>query len=89
MHESFLNFLPWVLASIFSSIIMRGMAMDSPANVVNAVVLVFTLISGLAIFLRLFMRVVLLRKAGFEDAWIMLAMVSTIAIMRPFECLTP
>jgi hypothetical protein len=55
---------------------MRGMAMDSPANVVNAVVLVFTLISGLTVFLRLFMRGVLLRKAGFEDAWIMLAMVS-------------
>ncbi|KAF2689161.1 hypothetical protein K458DRAFT_291797 [Lentithecium fluviatile CBS 122367] len=52
--------------------------MDSAGNVVNAVVLVFTLLSGLTLFLRLFMRGVLVRKAGFEDGWIMLAMTFSI-----------
>lgn len=56
---------------------MSGMDMNSPANVVNAVVLIFTLVSGLIVFLRLFMRGLLLRKAGFEDVWIAIAMVRT------------
>jgi len=53
---------------------------SSPAgmapNMLNTVVLVFTLIAGLVVFLRLFTRGLLLRKAGAEDAWISFAMVN-------------
>lgn len=42
----------------------------------NTIVLVFTLIAGLIMFLRLCFRGLLLHKAGAEDAWISLAMVS-------------
>jgi hypothetical protein len=51
--------------------------MASPAgDRVNAVVLSFTLVSGTLVFSRLFTRAVLIRKAGFEDVCIALAMVS-------------
>jgi hypothetical protein len=45
-------------------------------TMLNTVVLVFTLVAGLIMFLRLFTRGLLLHKAGAEDAWISLAMVS-------------
>jgi hypothetical protein len=52
---------------------------SSPAGMaqtmLNTVVLVFTLVAGLVMFLRLFTRGLLLHKAGAEDAWISLAMV--------------
>ena len=51
--------------------------MASPAgNRVNAVVLIFTLISGLTVFCRLFTRIFVIRNAGLEDALIAFAMVS-------------
>jgi hypothetical protein len=62
---------------------MRSMPMDSGPNVVNAVVLIFTLISGLAVLLRLFMRGIVLRKASVEDVWITLAMVSSYIACSP------
>lgn len=43
----------------------------------NTVVLVFTLLAGLVVFLRLFTRGLVLHKAGAEDAWITFAMVSS------------
>lgn len=46
---------------------------------VNTVTLVFSLIAGLVVFLRLFSRGLLLRKAGLEDAFIVLAMVNHFA----------
>lgn len=43
---------------------------------VNIIVLAFTLVSGLVVFLRLFTRLVISRGAGPEDACIVFAMVS-------------
>ena len=45
-------------------------------TMLNTVVLVFTLLAGLVVFLRLFTRGLVLHKAGAEDAWITFAMVS-------------
>ncbi|KAJ4297853.1 hypothetical protein N0V90_005752 [Kalmusia sp. IMI 367209] len=57
---------------------------SSPAGMaqtmLNTVVLVFTLIAGLIVFLRLFTRGLLLRKAGAEDAWISFAMILSIGL---------
>ncbi|KAK7189183.1 hypothetical protein DPSP01_005426 [Paraphaeosphaeria sporulosa] len=57
---------------------------SSPAGMaqtmLNTVVLVFTLMAGLIMFLRLFTRGLLLHKAGAEDAWISLAMILSIGL---------
>jgi hypothetical protein len=48
----------------------------TPAGLrVNAIVLAFTLVSGMVVFLRLFTRFVISKGAGFEDVCIVLAMV--------------
>ncbi|KAL6703592.1 hypothetical protein ACN47E_009537 [Coniothyrium glycines] len=47
---------------------------------VNTIVLVFTLVTGLVVFLRLFTRLVLSKAAGFEDACILFAMMLAIAL---------
>lgn len=50
---------------------------STPAGIrVNIIVLAFTLVSGLVVFLRLFTRLVISKNAGLEDACIVLAMVS-------------
>jgi hypothetical protein len=50
---------------------------STPAGTrVNIIVLAFTLVSGLVVFLRLFTRLVISKGAGLEDACIVLAMVS-------------
>ena len=52
--------------------------MASPAGIrVNTVVLTFTLVAGLVVFLRLFTRIFLVRKAPCEDACVALAMVNS------------
>lgn len=51
-------------------------ALTWTATRINTVVLVFTLVSGLVVFLRLFTRFVLSKAAGLEDACIAIAMVS-------------
>ena len=49
----------------------------TPAGIrVNIIVLAFTLVSALVVFLRLFTRLVISRNAGLEDGCIVLAMVS-------------
>ncbi|KAL5414765.1 hypothetical protein PMIN04_008888 [Paraphaeosphaeria minitans] len=57
---------------------------SSPAGMaqtmLNTVVLVFTLMAGLVMFLRLFTRGLLIHKAGAEDAWIFLAMILSIGL---------
>ena len=48
----------------------------SPAGTrVNTIVLAFTLVAGMVVFLRVFTRFALTRGAGLEDASIALAMV--------------
>ncbi|KAF2639294.1 hypothetical protein P280DRAFT_519485 [Massarina eburnea CBS 473.64] len=47
---------------------------------VNTVVLVFTLIAGLVVFLRLITRGVLMRNAGLEDVFSTLAMVASVGL---------
>jgi hypothetical protein len=42
---------------------------------VNTVVLAFTVVAGLVVSLRLFTRLFLTKVSGFEDVWIVLAMV--------------
>ncbi len=42
---------------------------------VNIIVLAFTLVAGMVVFLRMFTRLFMIRKAGFEDVSILLAMV--------------
>lgn len=50
---------------------------SNPAGIrVNIIVLTFTLVSSLVVFLRLFTRLVISKNAGLEDACIVLAMVS-------------
>jgi hypothetical protein len=44
---------------------------------VNTITLAFTLVAGTIVFLRLFTRFVLTKNAGYEDALIAIAMVST------------
>jgi hypothetical protein len=44
---------------------------------VNTVVLAFTVVAGLVVTLRLFARVILTSLFGFEDAFVIIAMVST------------
>jgi hypothetical protein len=49
----------------------------TPAGLrVNTIVLAFTLVSGIIVFLRMFTRLVISKGAGFEDVCIVLAMVS-------------
>jgi hypothetical protein len=49
----------------------------TPAGLrVNTIVLAFTLVSGVVVFLRIFTRLVISKGAGFEDACVVLAMVS-------------
>lgn len=49
----------------------------SPAGTrVDIIVLTFTVISAMVVFLRIFTRLVISKRAGFEDACIGLAMVS-------------
>ncbi|KAF1832109.1 hypothetical protein BDW02DRAFT_581484 [Decorospora gaudefroyi] len=53
----------------------------TPAGLrVNTIVLAFTLVSGLVVFLRMFTRLALSKRAGFGDACIVLAMVLSIAL---------
>ena len=50
---------------------------STPAGTrVNIIVLAFTLVSGMVVFLRLFTRLAISKKAGQEDAYIVLAMVN-------------
>lgn len=50
---------------------------STPAGTrVNIIVLAFTLVSGMVVFLRLFTRLVISKKAGQEDTYIVLAMVN-------------
>ncbi|KAI0577798.1 hypothetical protein TUN199_08290 [Pyrenophora tritici-repentis] len=54
---------------------------STPAGVrVNTIVLAFTLVSGMIVFLRLFTRLVISRSAGLEDLCIVIAMVLSIAL---------
>ncbi|CAO2650904.1 Nn.00g092010.m01.CDS01 [Neocucurbitaria sp. VM-36] len=56
-------------------------SMASSAGIrLNTIVLAFTLVAGMVVFLRLFTRLVLTRAAGFEDACIVLAMALSIAL---------
>jgi hypothetical protein len=49
----------------------------TPAGVrVNSIVLAFTLVAGMVVFLRMFTRFSVTKRAGFEDACIGFAMVS-------------
>jgi hypothetical protein len=49
----------------------------TPAGVrVNSIVLAFTLVAGMIVFLRMFTRFYINKRAGFEDACIGFAMVS-------------
>jgi hypothetical protein len=49
----------------------------TPAGLrVNTIVLAFTLVSGMTVFLRMFSRIIILKSAGFEDVCIGFAMVS-------------
>ena len=53
----------------------------SPDGVrVNTITLAFTLLAGTIVFLRLFTRLVLTKGAGFEDALIAIAMVTSIRL---------
>ncbi|KAF1938894.1 hypothetical protein EJ02DRAFT_270253 [Clathrospora elynae] len=47
---------------------------------VNSIVLSFTLIAGVIVFLRMFTRLVLTKRAGLEDVCIVFSMVSSIAL---------
>ncbi|USP80948.1 uncharacterized protein yc1106_08222 [Curvularia clavata] len=54
---------------------------STPAGIrVNIIVLAFTLVSGLVVFLRLFTRLVISKNAGLEDACIVLAMIFSLAL---------
>lgn len=55
-------------------------------NRVNALVLTFTLISGVVVFFRLFTRIAVIRNAGLEDVCITLAMVSLFTIVLHKMC---
>jgi hypothetical protein len=56
---------------------MAIMDTATPAGLrVNTIVLAFTLVSGMIVFLRMFTRLVISKGAGFEDVCIVLAMVS-------------
>jgi hypothetical protein len=54
---------------------------------VNIIVLAFTLISGLVVFLRLFTRLVISKGAGPEDACIVFAMVSGVGLANRYRLL--
>jgi hypothetical protein len=55
---------------------------STPAGTrVNIIVLAFTLVSGLIVFLRLFTRLVISKGAGLEDACIVFAMVSRLGLL--------
>lgn len=59
------------------------MATDTatPAGLrVNTIVLAFTLVSGVVVFLRMFTRLVMTKGAGFEDICIVMAMLLSIAL---------
>jgi hypothetical protein len=47
---------------------------------VNTIVLAFTVVAGMVVSLRLFVRLILTRASGIEDIWIVLAMVSNTII---------
>lgn len=55
---------------------MSGHGSTPAGTRVTSIALAFTLVAGTAVFLRLFTRLVLTRVTGFEDACIVLAMVS-------------
>ena len=60
---------------------------STPAGVrVNTVVLAFTLVSGMIVFLRLFTRLVISRSAGLEDLCIVIAMVSNLVLPNALSC---
>lgn len=52
------------------------MATSPAGHRVNSVILILTLLSGLTVFCRLFIRLIVIRNAGSEDVFIALAMVS-------------
>lgn len=66
----------WCWHHAFRFFLMASSPAGMAQTMLNTVVLVFTLIAGLIVFLRLFTRGLLLHKAGAEDAWISFAMVS-------------
>lgn len=43
---------------------------------VNTIVLAFTLVAGMVVFLRLFAKLAVSKSSGFEDIYIVIAMVS-------------
>jgi hypothetical protein len=54
----------------------------TPAGLrVNTIVLAFTLVSGMVVFLRMFTRLVISKGAGFEDVCIAFAMVSNAGML--------
>ncbi|KAJ6279424.1 hypothetical protein J3E71DRAFT_222558 [Bipolaris maydis] len=54
---------------------------STPAGIrVNIIVLAFTLVSSLVVFLRLFTRLVISKMAGWEDAFIVLAKVFSVGL---------
>lgn len=69
-------FSEWCRHQAFRFFLMASSPAGMAQTMLNTVVLVFTLIAGLIMFLRLFTRGLVLHKAGAEDAWISLAMVS-------------
>lgn len=77
MAESLLFFVfyEWCWHQAFFFILMASSPAGPAQTMLNTVVLVFTLLAGLIVFLRLFTRGLLLHKAGAEDVWISFAMV--------------
>jgi hypothetical protein len=61
----------------------------TPAGLrVNTIVLAFTLVSGMVVFLRMFTRLVISKGAGFEDVCIGFAMVSNAEMLNATISLT-
>ena len=72
---TFASFLEWCWHQAFRFFLMATSPAGMAQTMLNSIVLVFTLMAGLVMFLRLFTRGLVLHKAGAEDAWISLAMV--------------
>ena len=70
-----------------NTIVVMEQDNSTPAGVrVNTIVLAFTLVSGMIVFLRLFTRLVISRSAGLEDLCIVIAMVSNLKLPNPLSC---
>ena len=70
-----------------NTIVIMDQDNSTPAGVrVNTIVLAFTLVSGMIVFLRLFTRLVISRSAGLEDLCIVIAMVSNLKLSNALSC---